>query len=202
MGITAGFIIKLLRTGFPLFPKLLTVFKYSEQEISKLPLSHDHTSDPTRSGTTSKPQQAQPNANPHPQNGLEPKIPRDKKNRVLQGSRSPQDPRTETTIIAEFNHLTHLHSDTTRAQAPRPQKPQPPQKGSGFPSPMTHSPKQSRKRNPKAKPHPESPTMTPECIKSPMQDQETETSQISTAQNNRMLPGIAPSEKQHPPIPI
>ena len=65
---------------------------------------------------------------------------------------------------------------------------------------MTCSPKQPRKQNPEAKPHPESPTITPERIKRPTQDQET--SRISTAQNNRMLPGIAPSEKLHPSIPI
>ena len=111
---------------------------------------------------------------PQLQNGPEPKNPEGQEEQSPQASRGPQDPRTETTVIAEHKHLTHLHSETTRAPDPKSHSPN--KKDPGFPSPMTHSPKQPRKRNPKAKPHPESPTMTPECIKSPTQDQETETS--------------------------
>ena len=129
-------------------------------------------------------------------------FPRDKKNRAPQESRGPQDPRTETTVISEHKHLLTCTQKQPEPQPPDLKSLSPRQKDPGFPSPVTRSPKQPRKRNPKAEPHPESPTMTPERITSPTQDQETETSRISTAQNNRMLSGIAPSEKQHPPIPI
>ena len=129
-----------------------------------------------------------------------PKMASNQKSRGIRRTESPKRPQPP-----RFENRNHSHCQT---QAPyslalrNNQSPNPRQKDPGFPSPVTRSPKQPRKRNPKATPHPESPTMTPEHIKSPMQDQETETSQISTAQNNRMLPGIAPSEKQHPPIPI
>ena len=69
------------------------------------------------------------------QNCLEPKIPRDKKNRVL------QDPTTETPVIADHKYITHLQSEITRAPDPRSQKLQPSTKRPSFPIPHDLLPK-------------------------------------------------------------